>query len=189
MTKLITAIAVLAAVSVGYSQGTVDFQNRNTAFGVDAKVVDLNGAGLEGTAWAAQLYFAPGVVANDSSLQAVGPIVNFRTGPAAGYIQIASDQRAVALPGVAPGAQATLQMRAWNTAAGATYEAAQGNLSAGITGKSNLITVSTGGAGEPPGPPAALVGLLGFQVVPVPEPATIALGLLGAGVLFLRRRK
>jgi hypothetical protein len=34
-----------------------------------------------------------------------------------------------------------------------------------------------------------MIGLESFAVVPVPEPSTIALGLLGAAFLLLRRRK
>jgi len=191
MKKLLTAAVLLAAGLVAYSQGTigtVNFNNR-TASGVDAKIVDASGAGLSGTDWFAQLYFAPGASAAESSLTAVAlPPVDFRTGLAAGYVRVGT-AGARELAGVTAGGDATVQIRAWNAAAGATYEAASAAAN-GIFGKSNLINVKTGGAGAPPGPPTDLVGLQGFAVNPVvPEPTTVALGLLGAGLLFLRRRK
>jgi hypothetical protein len=56
------------------------------------------------------------------------------------------------------------------------------------TGMSNVITVT---ATDAPAPPASLTGLQSFTIQPdaIPEPSTIALGLLGAAALFLRRRK
>jgi len=188
MKKLLTAAVLLAAGLVAYSQGTVNFNNRVTASGIDAKIIDESGAGLAGTDWLAQLYFAPGANAAESSLTAVAlPPVNFRTGAAAGYVAVGAAGERI-LAGVVAGADATVQIRAWNVAAGATYEIASAAAN-GIFGKSNTVNVKTGGAGIPPGPAADIVGLQGFTVHPVPEPTTIALGLLGAGLLFLRRRK
>jgi len=191
MKKLLTAAVLLAAGLVAYSQGTigtVNFNNR-TASGVDAKIVDASGAGLSGTDWFAQLYFAPGASAAESSLTAVAlPPVNFRIGAAAGYVAV-GQLGSRDLTGVAPGGDATVQIRAWNAAAGATYEVASAAAN-GIFGKSNLVNVKAGGGGAPPGPPTDLIGLQGFAVsgAVIPEPTTIALGLLGAGLLFLRRR-
>jgi hypothetical protein len=62
------------------------------------------------------------------------------------------------------------------------------------TGASGVVTVTGGNPlAVPPGTPAAIFGtglLQGFDVVLIPEPSTIALGLLGLGaVVMLRRRK
>jgi len=189
MKRLLTAAVLVATGLAAYSQGTVNFNNRvpSATPAIDAKIIAENGAGLDGAAWLAQLYFAPGNAA-ESSLQAVSIApVPFRTGAAAGYIAVGAAGERI-LTGVALGGDATVQIRAWNAAAGATYEVASAAAN-GIFGKSNLVNVKTGGVGAPPGPAADLVGLQGFTVHPVPEPTTIALGLMGAGLLFLRRRK
>jgi hypothetical protein len=80
-----------------------------------------------------------------------------------------------------------VQVRAWATAGGVTsYEAAKG-APGGKWGESNIISIKTGGYDNPPALAANLVGLTGFQLVP--EPSTIALVLLGAAALLLRRRQ
>lgn len=75
-----------------------------------------------------------------------------------------------------------VQLRATETVGGVDY-----------AGQSNVITVT---ATDAPAPPASLTGLQSFTLTAsggptpvVPEPSTIALGLLGAAALFLRRRK
>jgi len=162
MKKLLTAAVLLAAGLVAYSQGTVNFNNK-TPSGVDAKIVDSSGAGLAGTDWLAQLYFAAGPNATESSLAAVSLApVNFRSGLAAGYVAVGAAGERV-LAGVLPGADATVQIRAWNAAAGPTYEVAS-TAANGIFGKSNLVNVKAGGTGVPPGPPTDLAGLQGFAV-------------------------
>jgi hypothetical protein len=194
MKKLIL-VAALTAIGVGaYAQGTVVFSNRASFVGgttaENAITKKEDGTRLSGTDWVAQLYWAPGAGAAEGSLQAVGSPVPFATGGAAGFL---ATSPTVTLPGAAVGSTVTVQVRAWNVAAGATFEAASGNFALpGVVGKSALITVSGLGGPNPPGPdilPANITGLRGFQVVPVPEPSVIALGLVGAGLLFLRRRK
>jgi hypothetical protein len=57
---------------------------------------------------------------------------------------------------------------------------------------SDPFTVTLGGAGTPPGPPAALpadFAGLNITTVAVPEPSTVALAILGGAALFFRRRK
>ena len=71
------------------------------------------------------------------------------------------------------------------------------NADGSVTGTSSVITVTLGGGGVPPAPPAGLTGLSAFTlsagagpVDPIPEPSTIALAILGgAALLFGRRRK
>lgn len=88
------------------------------------------------------------------------------------------------MPDVRPGQQATLQMRAWNAEAGASYEAAAAS-PLGVVGKSNLVNLWVGS----PEMPAPMAGLFGFSVVPLPEPSTLALAVLGVALLALRRPK
>lgn len=164
MKKLIL-IAALAATSA-FAQGTVNFNNRVTAAGLDAAIFDVGGARLAGPDAYAQIYVGG---------TAVGTPVAFRTGTGAGYFAGGN----VAIPGVAGGASASIVVNAWKGAA--TFEAAS------IKGSSAPINVTLGGAGEPPSTPANLIGLTSFTLVP--EPSVLALGALGAAALLLRRRK
>ena len=174
MKKVIIALATLIATVASYGQGTVQFNNRLPASGIDAKILS-GGVGISDAAFKAQLYAGPEGTAV-SGLKAVPGTASFRTGNAAGYISPID----VAIPGIAPGAKATIVVRAYN---GSTFETSS------TFGTSSPITVTLGGAGSPPGPGAELLGLQGFSVALVPEPSTIALGILGASALLLRRRK
>ena len=92
---------------------------------------------------------------------------------------------------VAPGANGTFEAFAWDSSTGmTTYATALAAWSAGLIhgGYSNPVTIATGGAGTPPSAPAGLAGLQPWAVT-VPEPSTIALGVLGVAGLLLRRRK
>lgn len=174
MKKLIVAAVVgLTAISA-LAQGQFTFANRSTTAGIDAKVFLPGGVTpLAGADFLAQAYIG----ADEASLAPVGTALPFRTGAAAGYI--------TATPittGIAAGTAVVIQMRAWEAAKGATYEAAVSG--GGIYGKSNLVPVSLS---SPPAAPADMVGLQSFALVP--EPSTMALGVLGIAALLLRRRQ
>ena len=103
------------------------------------------------------------------------------------------------VPGIASGAEATLAVIAWKAEGEegvASYtdiiNASAQPVGEGWFGISGPVTVATGGVGTPPTPGAALVGLESFAIYHprcIPEPSTIALGLLGGALLFLRRRR
>jgi len=182
MKKLIFVAGILVMNLSVLAQGTLLFQNRATAATppIDAKIFNVGGtAALGGTGFMAILYAG----ATATSLAAVGPAVPFRTGAAAGYVDLSGDPTAGTriLPGVVAGANAFAQVRAWDISSGATYDVAS------IRGESAILNIPTGGAGSPPGLPANLTGLQSFSLVP--EPSTIALAALGAAFLILRRRK
>jgi hypothetical protein len=187
MKKTIAIVAsVLAAVS-GYAQGTLDFRNF-VAGSVDAPVfVVLDGGGTakaEGAGFLAQLYAGP----SEAALAPIGAAVPFRTGTGAGYWNPAPSA-ARTVDTVAAGAEATVKVVAWNTAVGATWDAAKAANLGGI-GESTVFKVKTGGSGEPPSLPANLVGLTSFNIsAVVPEPSIVALGVLGGLALLLRRRE
>jgi PEP-CTERM motif len=188
-------IAVLALTATfGHSQGTVNFQNKVSTASIDAPIrergVKIDGA-THPNAFAA-LYAGPAGV-TEAQLVLIAPIVGFRTGTAAGYVNVGSAASRI-IDSVVPGGVATVQIRAWDGATSfASYEAALASaLSTTCIGKSALLQIVTGGAGSPPGPAANLAGLSGFEIgsACVPEPSTIALAVMGGfGLLALRCRK
>jgi len=95
----------------------------------------------------------------------------------------------VTTPNTTPaGSPAVFEVRAWSGAY-ASFEAAVSSGDGSVyVGRSGLFNNPTGGAGSPPGAPQSLT-FANVLVSPVPEPSTIALGLLGVGALLLRRRK
>jgi hypothetical protein len=181
---ILTAGLALAAVS-GFSQGTIDFKNTAIVSGstvVNAPVTGPDGLRVIGTSFRAALYAGAAGTAADQ-LRMIGSFASFVTQTTgAGFFL--GGTRTLNENGVTvlPGASATIQVRAWAVASGATWEAAT------IRGQSPLLTIATGGTGVPAGPPALMAGLQAFQIVP--EPSTIALGILGGlGTLFLVRRR
>jgi len=171
MKKLILAVA-MGFVTVGaVAQGYFTFGNRISG-SVDAPVLGPNGAKLDGAAWAAQAY----VGATADSLVPVGSVLPFRTAAAAGYITSTK----TVVPTMGAG-NAVVEMRVWEVAKGATYEASLA--AGGIYGKSNPVTVALV---VEPNLPNNMVGLVSFTAVP--EPSIMALGVLGVAALMLRRR-
>lgn len=173
-----------------YAQGTVAFQNASSSLVLNGRtstsVVAADGI-------VAGLYWAPTTDANN--LRMIGAITDvgrISGNPVAGRFLGGTRTTGTETAG---GAQAWFQVRAWESAYGATYEAAvaapaqNGRLA--LRGESNKFLVTTGNPNAtPPGTATRLdtSGLLGFTVV-VPEPSVIALGLLGAGALLLLRRR
>lgn len=185
MKKLLitAAIAVVVCVQTN-AQGTVNFVNRITGT-LDVPVFTdaTRTTRLAGPDFVAQLYFsATGAAGSYAPVTAAA--APFRTGAGAGYWNAGADATRT-LTGIAGGASVWLQVRVWNSTLG-TYDAV---FATGQNyGLSDAFQVTAGGGGTPPSVPVNLVGMTSFNVVP--EPATIALGVLGlAGLLFIRRRK
>jgi hypothetical protein len=173
MKKLIIAMAAMLVAVSAFGQGQVVFNNRVvgsvvaqvTLAGSTTGIQD--GVGAASAKWEAQLFGGPA----GGTLEALTPKTTFRTGAGAGFVTPVD----VTLAKVAPGASASLQMKAFTTD--------------GLgSGSSKVFNVTLGGGLNPP---ANLVGLEAFSATyVVPEPSTIALGILGAaGLLALRRRK
>jgi hypothetical protein len=181
-------VLLFAAAPSAHPQGTVYFNNKVSSAGINAPVYDgvMGGAKVEGTGYKAQLYAGPAGTTEDK-LVAVGVAVDFLTGVAAGYVNVGTDGSR-SIPGVTPGDNAVVQIRAWTAAAGATYEEALTSPLPGTkAGKSSTLTVQT-----PPSAlmtPANLVGLQSFVVVAVPEPTVLALSALGIAWLLFRFRR
>jgi len=184
---LLGVIAAAAVTALG--QGTLNFNNSPaTVGGAGAPIFDVGGVvKLEGTMFLAQLYAGPDV----NSLSPVGDAMTFRTGAGAGFVNTTGLNTARVVPTVKPGATAQVQVRAWNSLGG-TVNSYQAAFNAGLGAHySEIFGVKTGGDlgdGNPPVPPANLVGLQSFSLQIIPEPSILALGVLGMAGLLLRRR-
>jgi len=98
-------------------------------------------------------------------------------------------------PAVIPGVTSEtdhpyLQVRVWDTTKASTWDLAT-TTPGSIYGYSDIFQVPfpLGGTQSPPNTQPNMQGLQSFNVQLVPEPSVIALGVLGAGCLFLLRRR
>jgi hypothetical protein len=185
---LLTALAVLATLSI-QAQGRLNF---STIGGPKTQVkatetstaVDV----AAGSTYQVQLYWAAAGTTDESAFQPVGAAVNI--GPVAGWFS--GGERAI--PGVAGGSSVALQVRGWETAFGGSFEAvmASGNANA-HAGRSAIFSVTLAAdTGNPPPTATSIItpgAFSGLTLSPVPEPSTIALGMLGLAGLFLLRRR
>lgn len=186
-TTVIAVLSVLASVSA-FAQGSFIFGNASSAVGGTGAPIGFLGdqragapAGGPVDRVAGNQWLAQAIVANAPVASTIQP---FRTGGAAGFLV---NQNTV-LSGVAGGSTVQIQIAAWWSGWGADYAtalAASGNM--GGVGISAPVTVQLQ---EPPNAPLGLAGLQGFSIPAiVPEPGIASLGLLGAAVIFLRRKK
>jgi len=149
------------------------------------------------TLWAIDASLATGNALNNNLQQAtingVPASATFRTSTSGTFAGIWNQPvPPAAIAGVGLETQrATFQVRVWDTSKAATWDLAQ--ITPGsIFGYSDLFTVpyALGGTAVPQNVPPYLQGLQSFNVqAVVPEPSVIALGVLGAGCLFLLRRR
>jgi hypothetical protein len=219
MKKLtLTTIALLVAISA-FPQGQITLNNREAGvllapiYGVipGRETEQLRGNTATGLPTGNQTYGAAPLLggsgftfalwggASDSSLQqalatTTGNTTSFRTGATPTGFTLAGSP-VVQIPGVPAGQTARLQVRVWDNMGG-TITSWDAALAAGTaTGTSAIFTSRTLGGTAPDGsifiPPTALFGMESFNLaVPVPEPSTIALGILGGlGTLVLIRRR
>ena len=183
MKKLLVTLAAVLVSASTFGQGTINFNNLASGATppINAPILrpDGTGAGLAPGGSSAQLYLVSG-----STFTAIPTVLQFRTSPAAaaGYV---NNGGTVQVPNVAGGTAVQVVVRAWENGAagGATWDTAL------TRGQSAILNLTLGGAGSPPSVPTDLVGLTSFTMAVIPEPSTMALGLLGAAALLYRRRK
>ena len=162
------------AVSV-FGQGQVTLANNSSS------LIRINDAVSGTPAAIGQLTFQLLAAAPGGSLAAVG------TAPSNAAIAGRIANTVFNITAVGSGLNADFQVRAWDSAF-ASYAAALG--AGALTGQSVVFQSLTSPAGDPPALPVTLAGKYAGFAVQVPEPSTIALGLIGAGsLLFLRRKK
>jgi hypothetical protein len=199
---VLTCLCLFSTTAGGLAQGTLLFNNKAAAVTppIDAPISypagtpfgGASGAKIDGalhpTAMAG-LYAGPDG-ATEAQLVLVGAVVGFRSGVAAGYVNVGAFGSRT-LPFVSAQTYVIAQIRAWDSTDGTifnSYEAAATSPSA-FLGKSNLIRVLTGGdvgSYSPPLVPTPLFGLSGFSVVP--EPGIWQLGILGVGSMLMIRK-
>jgi hypothetical protein len=174
MKKLLVtlAVALLSASAFAQNLGTVNMQNNNLT-AADGSTYNAPITG-DTTSATAQLFVQSG-----GNLTALTPTTTFRQSPAAAKPFLSAV--VLDVPGTTPGGSATFVLRAW---VGADFA------SAAQKGESAPFTVAGLGGTPASGPPLTPPNLNGLQSFPiVPEPSTIALGVLGAAALLIRRRK
>lgn len=176
MKRALLCFTVLTLAEAAMAQGTIEFLNYDPPNGVNGRFYYLDPPArvlLGGADWYGQLY----VGTSRDSLSPVGLGVPFGEdafGNGSGIV----DGGVVTVPGIGPGAEAIVQLRAWRIQDGSTWEAAFAGGLGGWT-VAMPITVTLGGGGLPP---AHLSGLSEFSYpleLIIPEPKTTWLVLLG----------
>jgi hypothetical protein len=218
MKKSLLTISLLAGATMGYAQGTINWADYiapsktgvgfsisvfgpatpgaaptsglgNTANDTPAGTTTYAGAPLSGTAYTVGLYVGSTPALAASAVTSGSPIATttFLTGSGAGDWEFAKS-----LDATDPAGPATVyvDIAAWSSSA-ATYAAAfstPGDLF-GSSGPSTSPVAEVGGS--PPPTPNNLqgLGLTDFTVGSVPEPSTIALGVMGASAFLMRLRR
>lgn len=172
MKKVLVAVAAVMVSISAHAAGQLILSNKGT--GLDAPVTlkggTRDGQKADGTL-SLQLYLVSG-----GSETAVGSAVAFRTGSGAGYFP----NTTFTIDSVTASGPQTFRVKGFDT--GATFDTATTykGVSADFTAAVNVT----------PTPPVATTAFpVGFQLVPVPEPSTIALAALGGAALLFRRRK
>jgi len=187
-------LAILAALtmlsfSVKADVGTVNLNNFDANGGNGVPIYLVTSGTLAPTAGVfVQILGGPvggaQAAVQDKTGAAIAPFAMGTGGAGAGYF----DDGVGVVPGVAAAGTAQLTLQIWQGTAAAGY--------AGATVKGTATWQQTLGSWNPTAvPPAALTGVtLGIPgtsltLTGVPEPSTIALGLLGGLALLIRRRK
>lgn len=196
MIKTFAIASILAAGSAVVSgQGLLQNSNYSFDIGSDQPVYQMDTVTALTGGYVAQIY--AGTEGNLAAASAVSPfwdIAGFEgtwdggTETSAGF----------AVDGVAAGETAFVQVYAWD-ASYASLDEAIAAYESGVDNAYGFSDVFQVVAGTPADPnamppsvalPAKLVGFESFNLLPgVPEPTTIALGLMGLGLVALRARK
>jgi hypothetical protein len=190
--KFILSLFVVGASATVYGQGFVNFTTQ--PLGTSALIYNSSSQLASNGNYFVQLFAANGSGVSEALLTAKGVPVNFRGGSAnKGYVQFSGTTTfngSTVDPSVQVTTQSsgvvTLQVRAWSSAF-PDYAAALA--ASAETGKSDLGLFGNNFAPgyAPLQTPADMTGFVGFTMVP--EPSTIALGILGASSLFFVRRR
>ncbi len=202
MKKTLMSLALVAlGVQAAFSQGQVNFANTATTFtdGIDRFVYvnQVGGTKLTGTNYAAAIYWSTGAnpVGDQYAIRTFSPL-NDAIGASIGLFR-AVDPATSTLAGTWSGGARyfngaligdtiNLQIRVWDIQKFQSYSAAAAAGGGGsLYGQSDVFSFTIPAATDTAG--LRLINMRAFAVVP--EPSTIALGVLGLGSLLLFRRK
>jgi hypothetical protein len=178
---LVALASVLSHFSL-FGQASFELANLHTPI-VDAPVFDATGARLSGAHYFAELW--GGATSNSLAPLVLLPqggreIVPFLTD---GYFVATASSGELVVSTVAANGFAWLQLRAWDSGLGSTYEAVS-SLGIGGYGGSPVFYCRGGDPYDMLGLPAPLIGLQSFSLLPIiPEPSSTALLLLGIAFL------
>jgi hypothetical protein len=196
MKKTLLLLGLVLLPAALFAQGTVNFANNNsTRMTTNSTAVpppgqNPNATGNTQLGYTIGFYIAPQGTVDVNAFTLVGPTTSSLAGIAPGTFN-GNGGTNLTIQGNT-GQTIAFQVRAWSTSAGATYEIAKNVLNA-YRGVSAIgeVTPSTGTtlAATLFGTAAGQVG--GFVLTPntIPEPSSIALGLLGLGAIALFRRR
>lgn len=192
MKKLLLTVALSATFVTAYGQGRVAFANTSTTL---ITTNNFQGTALGNTTGPGQYTF--GLYLGTLGTPENALVLNITGTNTAGAGRFTGGSPApLNAPFAGGGTPLTFQIRAWSTFAGASYEQAYaaallGNLSIYL-GKSGIgfVSPTLSPTTQPPlfGTDAGQLAT-GFLLAPVPEPSSIALGLLGLGAVALFRRR
>ena len=206
MKALATLILAVVAVPVSaLAQGTIDFHNPNT---VPMRYVDLRDGtdiiiGTPGSTYGPAsmrvgLFIGPNGATDFSQLAMAGMTTNSAsTVPL--FIGTFNGGNPYTVTPSTPNAQVSFAFAAWSISTGAlTYQEALLS-TVGIVGHTAISQGYTlGGFGTPPSLPPPTFGvptvaqpwlLNSFNIVAIPEPSTLVLGIAGATALWIFRRR
>ena len=188
---LFKSVGFAPLLIAGVVFGQANFLLRNVSRPMlDAPVFDANGTPLWGGSYLAELWGAadpnlltPAVVIDQGFRREFTPF----TFVSPGYFS--SPEVYLCVLSVPPRGSAWLQVRAWDSRLGATYEEVAA-LGQGGFGESNLFYTQGGDPFDQFPVPGPLIGLQSFSLRPIPEPSTWMVGVLGlASLWFMKRRK
>ena len=171
MKKILLTLAASATVFSAFAvDGT--FSASNIIGGVRQYVFDTDGTTKLAVAKGAVQFLYNGAVVGTGTY---------------GFLQAGTfSAGTISIPGQA-GNSVSITIEAWDKTLTSTYEQA---MVSGAYLPAQTVTITLGGAGNPPATAAALTGFTGGKLIPAPEPSTIALAALGlGGLLFISRRK
>lgn len=182
-TLLIVAVATLTTLS-GFAQGVFINSNRVTSQGLDAPVYEADGVTPLDSRYVAQVWAG----ATTGTLAPISNPAPFRDGAGAGYWNAPVEDRTegIAVPDVAPGESAFVQVWVWG-AEHASLDDARASGASFLSSYFFSAVPGFPGSEGPPAIPASPAALIGLQF-PIPEPTTITLGTIGALFLGFRMR-
>jgi hypothetical protein len=196
MKKALLTLAAFALAGSAFAQGTIQMSNSNlpgATPGTTYEAVITLGPGLNGQfpgdagagAYTAALFL------DGSTTPLAGSSTTFFAGTGAEqpFNYIFNSEPQVTVSGINPGQTGQFYVGAWRTSDGTFANA----VATGASGRSATFTSRPlGGPNPTPGElpfTTPVTTFQGFQITLVPEPTTMALGLIGLGALALRRRK